>query len=119
MPSRRILVVEDDADTREALADAMREIGADVATADDGVDAMERLRNGPEPTVILLDLRLPRLDGDAFLSEMRSDPRFERIPVITMTGGSRAVEGDDVVARLRKPFDFEDLRSIVESLFDS
>ena len=118
MSSRRILIVEDDADIREALAEAMREGGAEVTLAEDGVAAMELLRSGPRPAVILLDLKLPRLGGDEFLAVMRADPRLEHIPVITMTAGGGSIEGEDIVARLHKPFDFEDLRRIVESLFD-
>lgn len=119
MSHRRILIVEDDEDIRASLADAMRDAGADVEVASDGVDALDRLRAGAIPAVVLLDLRLPRLDGDAFLDQLRADPRFERLPVITMTAGSGRAEGDDIVARLHKPVDVEDLRRIVESLFEA
>ena len=86
--------------------------------AEDGLDGLERLRKGPRPAVILLDLRLPRLGGEGFLDALRSDPRFEQIPVITMTAGVDWLAGGEIVARLNKPFDFEDLRRIVESLFE-
>jgi CheY-like chemotaxis protein len=119
MPARRILIVEDDADIRLALADAMRDAGAEVVVAADGLDALERLRAGPCPAVVLLDLRLPRLNGQAFLDELRADVRFERLPVITMTAGASRAEGDEIVARLHKPVDVDDLRRIVESLFDA
>jgi len=119
MQARRILIVEDDDDIREALASAMQEAGAEVVLAADGIEALEQLRTGPRPAVVLLDLRLPRLGGEGFLAEMRADPRFDRLPVITMTAGYGSVQGNDIVARLQKPFDFEDLRRIVESLFDS
>jgi two-component system response regulator MprA len=115
----RILIVEDDAAVREALADAMAESGVEVVVAEDGVAALARLREGPRPTVILLDLRLPRLGGEEFLRAMRSDRRFEQIPIITMTAGTGSVEGDDIVARLQKPFDVEDLRQIVLSLLEA
>lgn len=116
---RRILIIEDDAEIRGALADAMRESGAEVVVAEDGVDALERLRTGPCPAVVLLDLRLPRLGGQDFLDELRSDARFEHLPVITMTAGAGRAESDDIVARLSKPVDVEDLRRIVESLFEA
>jgi CheY-like chemotaxis protein len=118
MAHRRILIVEDDADVREALAEAMADAGAEVVVASDGVDALEALRAGPRPSLILLDLRLPRLGGDEFLRELRSDPRFEHLPVITMTGGTGAAGGGEIVARLKKPIDLDDLRQIVLSLFD-
>ncbi|HEX9244343.1 MAG TPA: response regulator, partial [Anaeromyxobacter sp.] len=89
--ARRILIVEDDPDIRAALASAMSEAGAEVLLAEDGVAALAQLRNGPRPAVVLLDLRLPRLGGEGFLAEMRADPKFERLPVITMTAGAGSV----------------------------
>jgi CheY-like chemotaxis protein len=118
MGERRILIVEDDPDIRDALAEAMAEPGTDVVVAADGVDALEQLQAGPRPSVILLDLRLPRLGGDDLLRRMRADPRFEHVPVITMTGGTAQAEASEVVARLHKPIDIDDLRRIVMSLFD-
>jgi CheY-like chemotaxis protein len=119
MAHRRILIVEDDEDIRTVLAEAMCAAGVEVVVARDGVEALERLHAGPPPAVVLLDLRLPRLGGQEFLDRIRSDPRFEDLPVITMTAGSGRAEGDEIVARLQKPFDVEDLRRIVESLFDA
>src|SRR6266498_2300007 len=118
MADRRILIVEDDADIRETLAEAMADVGADVVVAEDGIDALECLRSGPRPSVILLDLRLPRMGGEDFLREMRSDPRYEHVPVITMTAGTGSAQGSEIVARLHKPFDVDDLRQIVMSLFE-
>ena len=119
MPLRRILIIEDDAVVRTALAEAMRGAGVEVVVAEDGLDGLKRLHSGPRPAVILLDLRMPRLGGEEFLRVMRADPRYEHIPVITMTAGGASAGGDDVVARLQKPVDFEGLREIVESLFES
>jgi CheY-like chemotaxis protein len=120
MSARRILIVEDDADIREALAEAMSEApGAEVIVAVDGLDALERLRDGPRPAVILLDLRMPRLSGQELLDLLRADPRYEDLPVITMTAGIGRAEADDIVAHLQKPVDLDDLRRIVESLFDA
>jgi two-component system response regulator MprA len=116
--ANRILIVEDDADVREGLAEAMADSGAEVVVAADGVDALARLRSGPAPSVILLDLRLPRLGGEDFLRQMRADPRFEHVPVITMTAGAGKAEGSEIVARLHKPIDLDDLRRIVMSLFE-
>lgn len=115
----RILIVEDDPDIRGALSDAMVETGAEVDVAGDGLEALAQLRAGARPAVILLDLKLPHVAGEEFLREMRADPRFEHLPVITMTAGSGRAQGDDIVARLHKPFDLDDLRQIVQSLFEA
>lgn len=119
VPDRRILIVEDDADLRATLAEAMRDTGAEILVASDGLEALDRLRSGPAPAVVLLDLRLPQLDGQELLRELRADARFEHLPVITMTAGSSRAEDAEVVAQLRKPLDLEGLLEIVGSLLDA
>jgi two-component system chemotaxis response regulator CheY len=116
---RRVLVIEDDADVRSALADALAGAGVLPVVAVDGLDGLERLRAGPPPSAILLDLRMPRLGGAEFLRAMRADPRYEHVPVITMTAGSEPTDDHEVVAHLHKPFDLEDLLQIVLSLSES
>lgn len=115
-PERHILVIEDDADVRAALAEALGDAGLSVHLAVDGVNGLEQLRRGPRPSVIVLDLRMPRLGGLEFLHEMRADPRFEHIPVITMTAGTEPPDAREVLAHLDKPFDLDDLLEIVLSL---
>jgi CheY-like chemotaxis protein len=119
MADRAILIVEDDADVRRSLAAALEPHGIRVILAEDGIEALERLRTGPPPSVVLLDLRLPRLAGEEVLSAMRADPRFEHVPVITMTAGVDGTPDHEVIARLRKPFDVADLLEIVLSLFEA
>lgn len=116
MSRTRILVIEDDADVRESLALAIERAGAHVVFARDGLDGLDRLRSGPPPSVILLDLRMPRLGGEEFLRELRADARYEHVPVITMTAGTDVVGEADVVGHLRKPFDLHDLLEMVLSL---
>ncbi|HEY6004498.1 MAG TPA: response regulator [Anaeromyxobacter sp.] len=119
MPEKHILLIEDDADVRVSLADALRAAGLRVELAVDGVDGLERLRTGACPSVIVLDLRMPRLGGLEFLREMRADPRFEHIPVITMTAGPAPGDHHEVLAHLSKPFDVDDLLGIVLSLAEA
>lgn len=117
--AKHILVIEDDPDVRNAVAEALQEAGLRVDVAVDGLDGLDRLRGGFPPAVILLDMRMPRLGGEDFLREMRGDPRFEQIPVITMTASANPETGPEVVAHLRKPFDLEDLLGIVLSLVEA
>lgn len=117
MAAPLILVIEDDADVREALAEAITEAGLSVVLAEDGQDGLERLRAGCLPAVILLDLRMPRLNGEEFLRAIRAEPAWERVPVISMTAGVEPIGDDaDVVAHFKKPFDLQDLLDIVRSL---
>ncbi len=116
LPQKRILIIEDDADIREALQEAMREAGLSVDVAADGSEGLERVRAGGPPALILLDLRLPRLCGEEFLRTLREDEAYEDVPVITMTAGTDPAESKDVVAHLHKPFDLHDLLQIVLSV---
>jgi DNA-binding response OmpR family regulator len=111
----RILIIEDDADVREALAAGLVDAGLAVDVAGDGIDGLERLRAGAIPSLILLDLRLPRLCGDAFLCALRGDEAYAHVPVITMTAGDDLADGE-VVAHLHKPFDLRELLQIVLSV---
>ncbi len=115
-PPKRILIVEDDADVRESLADAMRGAGLLVDVAADGLEGLERLQAGIVPALVLLDLRLPRLRGEDLLRTMREDEELAHVPVITMTAGSDPADGADVVAHLHKPFELDDLLEIVLSV---
>lgn len=109
-------MVEDDAELREAVVLRLEELGVEVVPACDGVEGLERLAEGPLPGAILLDMRMPRLDGQGFLDALRGDRRTAHIPVITMTGGPDPAPDPRVEARLHKPFDVEDLARILASL---
>ncbi len=113
VPRRRILIVEDDPDVREALGGALRDAGLAVDAAIDGIDGLDQLRSGTLPSLILLDLRMPRLCGEEFLRAMRDDEAYEHVPVITMSAGSDPPASVDVVAHLHKPFDLHGLLQIV------
>ncbi|MGC3996808.1 MAG: response regulator [Anaeromyxobacter sp.] len=119
MTRPRILIIEDDQDVREALAEAIRDAGVQVELATDGLDGLERLHAGAAPGAILLDLRMPRLGGEEFLRQLRTDPRYDAVPVITMTGGPDRAPAPGGVAHLQKPFDLEDSMGIVLSLYET
>ncbi len=111
----RILIVDDDRDIREMLEAVLAADGYEAQTAVDGLDALERLRRGAPPELILLDMMMPRLDGEQFLKAMRSDASTAGIPVIILTGHpagrQRAVELG--VNWLTKPVEIEDLEAAV------
>lgn len=82
---RPLLLVEDDDAFREALQEELTGAGYDVVTAQDGQEALEFLETGILPSLILLDLMMPRINGWEVLDTLRSDPRFVGIQVILMT----------------------------------
>ncbi|HEY3079427.1 MAG TPA: response regulator [Chloroflexota bacterium] len=114
---RTILVVDDDPTIRRLVTDVLEvELGVRVVGVGDGYDAIQRLAASP-PDLMLLDLRMPVVDGLAVLRWMRRHPPPHRVPVVAFTAaGLPALEQligsgcDDAVA---KPFDLNDLIAVV------
>jgi len=82
----QVLVVEDEADLRSALEELLSTWGYRVSTACDGREALERLRAGREPVLMLLDLQMPVMDGDALLAEVSRHPPRRRLRIIVLSG---------------------------------
>jgi CheY-like chemotaxis protein len=100
---KTILVVEDDADAREALSELLTISGYPVASAENGLAALDQIRNWEAvPALILLDLLMPVMDGHAFLHEARKDRRMENVPIIVITADLWA-QPAAADAILRKP----------------
>jgi len=87
MHEKPVLVVDDDAAGREALAGLLDVMGYPVLMAENGQKAFEVLnKTSLSPCVILLDLRMPVMDGRAFLERRATDTELRRIPVVVMSG---------------------------------
>ncbi|MEO8184100.1 MAG: response regulator [Deltaproteobacteria bacterium] len=81
-----VLVVEDDADTRDNLAALLRSDGFTVTTADNGREALDWLRASDTlPDLIVLDLMMPVMDGWQFRMEQVQDPSLALIPVLVLS----------------------------------
>jgi len=94
MPSasgQTVLVVEDDATTSEMMAKMLGKEGYSVATAGNGILALEKLEV-ELPGLILLDLMMPEMDGYQFLAELRKREQWSSIPVVVVTAKSIATE---------------------------
>lgn len=83
--SVRVLVVDDDADVRGTVADALAGDGFEVLTAANGLEALNALRDAILPDMILLDMMMPEMDGPAFRAEQLKQPALARIPVVVFT----------------------------------
>jgi CheY-like chemotaxis protein len=116
----RILVVDDDVALRDALAELLRDNGFEVSCAGDGSEALGRLEDAPPPSLILLDLAMPVMDGWSFRAAQRRDPRLAAIPtvVLSATAGAdaRALETLAPAAALAKPFELDRLIETVQRL---
>jgi len=102
-----VLVVEDDASLREMLAQQLHLAGFAPATAPNGLEALALLRMGFPAKVILLDLKMPIMDGWAFRAAQRRDPNLSHIPVVVIS--ARDATGLDADAVFQKPFAWQDI----------
>ena len=118
-PGSTILLVEDDLDIREAISSMLGDLGYEVATASDGREALGYLRSCPKmPRLILLDLVMPGMDGYAFRTEQRRDPRIAEIPVVVLTGDHSARLKSDALGEvhcLEKPPRFLELVDAIKT----
>ena len=86
MNRHRVLVVEDDVEIREALLDLLEQNGTEAIGAPNGKRALEFLASAdPLPCLILLDLMMPVMDGQAFREAQLKDPRIANIPIIVVS----------------------------------
>lgn len=109
-----VLIVEDDSDIRDAVASLLERKGFRVRTAEHGAEALDQLE-GPPPDVILLDLRMPVMDGAELVRRLRA--RGCVVPVVVMSAHAdleQLTERLDVQAVVRKPFDLHELMSALD-----
>jgi CheY-like chemotaxis protein len=103
----KVLIVDDDRGVRTSIADILVDEGYDVEVAANGALALELLRDGLRPSIVLLDVSMPVLNGFEFLERSRGEPGLDAVPVIVMTAGHEKIP--DVAHVLRKPMTIETL----------
>lgn len=108
-----ILLVEDDGDLRDAMADTLEESGYSVAAVSNGLECLEWLREAERPpSLILLDLMMPVMDGWQFRIEQLKDPKLAGIPVVILSAMASPA-GNDGVEHLKKPVKLQPLLALV------
>ena len=108
-----VLVVDDDDDIRETLAEFLQDEGYAVRKAANGLEALERLRENQSPCLILLDLTMPVMDGLQFRDEQLKDPSLATIPVVVITAGGRMANTESDIPVVMKPIDIDELMGMV------
>ncbi len=108
-----VLVVDDEPDLRELLAEALEDAGYEVTVAENGLAAL-RAAEREHPALVLTDCTMPGLDGPALVRRLRSQPATSHIPVIAMSATRTAREALDDVPFILKPFDVDDVLSTIE-----
>jgi len=107
-----VLVVDDEPNVRSLFVDALEESGHMVSVAVDGAAALDQLRNGQLPCVVLTDVRMPRMDGFELSRAVGRDPQLASIPIVVLTGDrilSFASPARD------KPFSVMELDALVQA----
>ncbi len=115
-----VLIVEDDADLREMMAQLLQLEGYAAETVANGRDALRYLEAGDRPDVILLDLMMPVMDGWEFRRHQVQNPAIARVPVVVLSALDqvRAFELGGT-AFLKKPLDFDRLLELVRRFCSS
>jgi len=128
MNTKPILLVEDNPDDEALTLRALKKnnISNEVVVAHDGAEALEFLHgngngNHPVPAIVLLDLKLPKVNGMEVLRQIRSDPRTRLLPVVILTTSREELDltnGYDLGANsyIRKPVDFGQFTEAVRQL---
>ena len=111
-----VLIVEDDDDLREMMAQLLSLEGFQAAAVANGQEALEYLRQETAPDLILLDMMMPVMDGWEFRRRQKSDPTMAEVPVIVLSALDQGRITDiSAEAILKKPLDFDRLLELVRT----
>ena len=114
-----VMVIEDDHDIRVSVRALLEDEGYKVLTVTNGLSALSTLERAAElPSLILLDLMLPVMDGWHFAERMRLNPRLANIPVVIMSAYEDPPPPEGVLGFLKKPVDDEALLRVVSAHCD-
>jgi two-component system response regulator MprA len=111
-----VMVVEDEADAREAMVELIEQEGVGALGARHGREALDLLQAGRRPSLILLDLKMPVMDGWAFCDALGADERFASIPVAILTASAiyeSLPHRRNGAGLFTKPVDFQRLLALV------
>ena len=114
-----ILIIDDNADLRDAMALLLEQDGFKILTASDGAAALELLKSPTTPQLILCDLSMSGMDGFKFLAERSRSETLSKIPVIVVSGETHQKEAAvraGANAFLGKPFRPGDLHALVNRI---
>jgi len=116
-----VLVAEDEDSVRAMLGIALRAAGFDSLLCVDGRDALDRLEAGLIPDIVLLDIRMPRMDGAELAHSIRSESKWDPIPIVAMSAYNDELQQQQIIeaganAFLPKPFTIANLRAVLHGL---
>lgn len=114
----KILLVDDEKELRNCIAELLEDEGYKVVQAENGLVALERLKNMNLPCMIMLDYMMPLMDGRTFCEMIKKDPAYNAIPIILLSAASIPNEVisqmDNVTVKLEKPININLFLSVAE-----
>lgn len=116
----KILIVDDEEFNRDILTDCLTDGGYEVIVANDGLEALEQLKNHNDVSMVILDLMMPKMNGEEVLETIKSDARLKNIPVIIQTAAASQVQLKKLLdagayENLIKPYNVARLLEIVNA----
>ncbi|MBI4487466.1 MAG: response regulator [Deltaproteobacteria bacterium] len=117
---KRVLLVEDNLETIEVVRQELEVLGYEVLLAEDGVAAVE-VATSQLPDLIVMDIRMPKMDGLQAASQIRKDPKTQSIPILAATAKALPGDREKCLASgcddyLAKPFTHNELGAAIEKL---
>lgn len=120
----QILLVDDEEDIRSLMTDILEDIGAHVHSVSNGIEALDMIKS-KKFDLIVSDMKMPKMDGLAFLKKFREDENNDSTKFLVMTGGiSSSMEeekdrmGNGVDGYLYKPLTIQNIKKTIQHLFD-
>ncbi|WP_165917199.1 response regulator [Flaviaesturariibacter aridisoli] len=123
--TKLVLYADDDTDDRTWVSEALRTVGVEMELhfVENGRQVLEFLRGGPErmPSLIVLDLNMPEMDGRQTLQQLKQDPQFRNIPVAIVTTSNNKLDRDvcqrlGAALYLTKPDSHGEWQSVIRQL---
>jgi two-component system, chemotaxis family, chemotaxis protein CheY len=117
MPAAFVLIVDDDVDLLEAVALILEQCGYRILTATSGEQALEQLRVGPRPSLILFDLMMPGMNGWTLRQKLLDTPEYADIPAVVLSGDHMVLRNAPpprCTSTLKKPVDLATLLQVVK-----
>ena len=115
-----LMIIDDDDDIRDTVVQVLSDEGYRVSAARHGEDALEQLRAADAlPDLILLDLRMPVMDGATFRQEQLADPRLRDVPVIVLSADATAAQQTATMqarGHLKKPVNLDTLLAAITAV---
>ncbi len=123
LQGRKVLVIDDDVRTGFALTAMLERYGMKVVYAENGLEGIERLNEHANTDLVLLDIMMPGMDGYETARAIRAIPRFEQLPIISLTAKAMKRDREKAIAAgasdyIAKPVDVDQLVSMMRAWLD-